>query len=412
MHRRKFLFSLAGGALAQAAPPQPVRITQLAFAPLEGRFHKFVAMNSQDKTPKGHTYSGTLVRIATDQGIEGLGTMGYAPPDADFLRAASALVGANPLALYRFESGRIVARAPSHQALLNQYKHLDGPLFDLIGKLHGVPCWRLIGDAARQRIEVYDGTLYFSDVWFRDRGPRAVVEEAEEALKSGYLGMKLKLGRGWKWMDKDAGLARDIEVVRAVRKAAGPKTKVLVDANNGFRDDFERAWRLMAETRDANLYWMEEIFPENVEHYSRLRERMEQARIKTLIADGENVGDPKEFEPYLKPRRLLDVLQMDIRRGGFLGNLEMARMGRAAGAISVPHNWGSQIGLYMGLHLAKAVESVAAAEDDRSTCDVIVADGYRFQGGYYTVPDTPGLSIRVNEEVYKEKCRPREVVVS
>jgi len=224
--------------------------------------------------------------------------------------------------------------------------------------------------------------------------------------------MKFKLGRGWKWMEKDAGLKRDIEVVREVRRALRSKIKILVDANNGYRDDFDRAWRLMAQTADSKLHWMEEIFPENVEMYGRLRDRMEQAEIRTLIADGENVREPGEFAPYLKPRRLMDVLQMDIRRGGFLTNLEVARMAEAAGAVSVPHNWGSQVGLYMGLHLAKGARAVTAAEDDRSTCDAIVAEGYTFTNGHYTVSDAPGLGIRVNEQVYGEKYRAKEVVLS
>ncbi len=103
---------------------------------------------------------------------------------------------------------------------------------------------------------------------------------------------------------------------------------------------------------------------------------------------------------------------MDMRRGGFLDCLEMARPGEAAGAISVPHNWASQVGLFMSLHLAKAVKSVPAAEDDRSTCDVIVAEGYQFRKGHYTVPDAPGLGLRVDERVYNRKYRAKEVVVS
>ena len=400
-------------AFAAAAAARPAaRITRITLAPIQGRFHKFVTMNSYDRAPKGHTYENTLVRIATDQGVEGVSVMGYPAPDAAFLSAAKSLLGADPLALYQMNAGRIVGRAPGHATALRTYKHLDGPLFDLIGKLTGVPCWKLIGDAVRDRIEVYDGTLYFSDIWFRDRGVRAVVEEAEEAARSGYLGMKFKLGRGWRWMDKDAGLARDIEVVRTVRKALGPKVKILVDANNGYRDDFERGWRLLSETREANLYWMEELFPENVGDYTRLRERMEKAGIKALIADGESVREPAEFAPYLKPKRLIDVLQMDIRTGGFLANLEMARMGEEAGSISVPHNWGSQVGLFMGLHLAKAVRSVPAAEDDRSTCDVIVAEGYAFRDGHYSVPDSPGLGLRISENIYRQKYASRETVIS
>jgi L-alanine-DL-glutamate epimerase-like enolase superfamily enzyme len=62
--------------------------------------------------------------------------------------------------------------------------------------------------------------------------------------------------------------------------------------------------------------------------------------------------------------------------------------------------------------LGKAVKGVPAAEDDRSTCDVLIADGYEFHGGSYTVPDKPGLSIRVDEEVYRRKHKPSEVVIS
>lgn len=407
MKRREFLLSLPAAAARPAA-----RITRITFAPILGRFHKFVSMNSYDTAPKGHTYGNTLVRIATGEGVEGVGVATGAEPSPSLAADARTLVGADPLSLYETRQGRIVARAPAYAALLAKHRHLDGPLFDLIGKLTGKPAWKLIGEAVRARIEVYDGTLYFADVWFKDRGVRAVVEEAEEAARSGYLGLKFKIGRGWKWMDKDAGLRRDIEVLKAVRRALGPKVKILADANNGYRDDFDRAWRLMEETRDANLYWMEEIFPEDAEQYARLKDRMRQAGIETLIADGENVGDVRAFEPYLRPRRLMDVLQMDMRRGGFLDCLEMARLGEAAGAISVPHNWASQVGLFMGLHLAKAVKNVAAAEDDRSTCDAIIAEGYQFRNGRYTVPDAPGLGIRVDESVYNGKYRAKEMVVS
>jgi D-galactarolactone cycloisomerase len=405
MTRRSFLSVSTGSALAA---PSPVRITNIRLAAIEGRFHKFVAMNSYDRAPKGHTYTNTLVRMTTDQGVEGVGVMEYASPDDAFRAAVRRLIGVNPLQIYEMKDGRITGRSEEFRQLLARYPHLDGPLFDLIGKLTNRPAWRLIGEAVRDNVEVYDGTLYFSDVWFRGRGVRAVVEEAEEAARFGYKGMKFKLGRGWKWMEKDAGLRRDIEVCHAVRNSVGPDVKVLVDANNGYRDDFDRAWRLLANTQSANLHWMEEIFPEDVELYGKLQDRMRQAGMKTLLADGENISDPEQFAPYLRPRRLMDALQMDIRRGGFLNNKRMAEMGELVGAISVPHNWGSQVGLYMGLHLAKAVKAVVAAEDDRSTCDVLEAEGYEFHSGFYTVSNSPGLGLRVDEKTYEAKYKPAE----
>ncbi|MBO0722529.1 MAG: hypothetical protein J2P41_17020 [Blastocatellia bacterium] len=181
----------------------PVSIKSVALASFEGRFHKFVAMNSYDKAPKGHTYPQTLVRIGTDQGIEGVGVMGYAAATAEFHLSLKRLIGANPLELYEMKEGRIVGRSPIFADILGHYRFLDGALMDLIGKLNGKPVWQLIGKSARELVEVYDGTLYFSDVWFRDRGVRAVIEEAEEAQKKGYRGIKLKIGRGWKWMGKE-----------------------------------------------------------------------------------------------------------------------------------------------------------------------------------------------------------------
>jgi D-galactarolactone cycloisomerase len=413
MKRRDFVVSIAGStALRAFSPKGAARITSITFAPIEGRYHKFVAMNSHSTRPGGQSYTNTLVRVRTDQGLEGLGVMDYSKPDPEFLQAVKALLGADPLSLYEMNNGRITGRAPSYATLLRKYMHLDGPLFDLVGKLTGAPCWKLIGDAARQKVEVYDGTLYFSDIWFRDRGVRAVMEEVEESLKKGYVGMKFKVGRGWKWMEMNAGIRRDIEIVRAARKGGGPKLKILTDANNAYQDNFEGAWRFLNETQDLKLHWIEEAFPETVEGYTRLKDLMEKAGMKTLIADGENFRDPRAFSTYLEPRRLMDVLQLDIRRGGFLGCLEMARLGEPARALTIPHNWGSQVGVRMGLQLSKAAPSVPAAEDDRSSCDAIIAEKYVFKDGFYTVPDAPGLGIDLNEAVYRQNYQGKEIVVS
>lgn len=413
MNRRHFMVSLgttlgAAGAAAKAE----ARITKITLATVQGRFHKFVAMNSYDKAPKGHTYTNTLVRIATDQDVEGVGVMAYALPDKAFHAALRQLVGRDPATLYQFQDSRITDRADSHRELLARYKHLDGPLFDLIGKLRGVPCWKLMGEAVRDKTDLYDGTLYFSDIWFRDRGARAVVEEVLEAQKMGYPAVKIKVGRGSKWMEAEEGLRRDIEVLRAVREAVGPELKINADANNGYRGDYDRAWRLLEGSKAADLHFIEELFPEDVGLYTKLRGQMKQAGMGTIVADGENFTEAGSFDPYLKPRRLMDIVQLDIRRGGFIEAMDMARKAEAAGAVSIPHNWGSQVGLFMGLHAAKAIKAVSGAEDDRSTCDAVIAKGYEYSNGTYTTSDEPGLGIHVNEDVYREKYQAGETVIS
>jgi L-alanine-DL-glutamate epimerase-like enolase superfamily enzyme len=310
------------------------------------------------------------------------------------------------------DRGRIVGRSPAFAPLLAKYMHLDGPLFDLIGKLSGKAVWQLIGEPVRALVQPYDSTFYFSDVWFRSQGIRAAVDAVHESKELGFTCFKFKLGRGFKWMDRDAGLKRDIAVTEAVRNAVGPNAIIMGDANNGYAGDLARAWLLLSETRHARLHWIEQIFPASVGDYTWLNAKLAEAQINTLIADGEGWHEAAQFEPYLEPHRLVDVLQMDIRRGGFLGNLAVARIGEAAGAITVPHNWASQIGLFMGLQFAKAVGSAPLAEDDRSTCDVIEADGYRFEKGFYAVPSDPGLGIHVDSKVYDSKYKKYEMVVT
>jgi L-alanine-DL-glutamate epimerase-like enolase superfamily enzyme len=412
MNRRYFLSSLAAPPPSWAAPRSAIRIIKITLCPIDGRFHKFVTMNSQAARPNGHTYVNTLIRVLTDQGMEGIGVGDYSVPDDAFLQAARALIGTNPLDIYEMKNGRITRRSPALAAFLGKYAYMDGPLFDLVGKATGSPCWKLLGDAVRQAVTVYDGTIYISDIWFQDRGVRAVIEEVEESAQKGYTGMKLKVGRGFRWMDKNTGIERDLEVLRAARKAVGPNTRIMADDNNAYDKDFDRAWKFLRQTQDVRLHWIEEIFPETVADYTRLKELMAKAGMQTLIADGENMRETQEFEPYLKPRRLMDVVQLDIRRGGFLKCRQLAGMAEAVGGVAMPHNWGSQIGVLMALQLSKACKGAAGAEDDRSTCDVIIADGYTFKNGTYSVPDAPGMNIRVDEKLYRERYQSKETVVT
>ena len=411
--RRSFLSALtASASVLRGATQSSARITRIRVSILEGRFHKLVAMNAYDQAPKGRTYTHPLIRIETDQGVEGIGAGTYRMNLDDYLAELQPLVGKNPLELFEMAGGKVVRPSQSFAGLQAKAQYLDGPLLDLIGKLTNKPVWALLGDSARDSVQCYDGTLYFADVMRPEDGIAAVVEETEEAARAGFRAIKLKLGRGSKWMDRAAGDARDIAVIHAVRKAVGPSVIVMGDANNGYKGEFDRLWRLLMETGADKLHWMEEPFPESIEGYGRLKDKIAEAKMSTLIADGENLRHANEFEPYLHPRRLMDVLQLDTRTGGFIANREVARMGEVVGAVTIPHNWASQIGHLMGLHLAKALKSVPWAEDDRSTCDVLVPTGYSLGKGTQVVSNAPGLGIRIDAKVYEAQCKPTERVIS
>lgn len=411
--RRSFLASLAASPILCGPRPEPARITRIRVSQAQGRFAKFVAMNSHDTAAKGETYEHPLIRIETNRpGIEGIGAGVYAKPDEAFFSAVRLLLGKDTSVLFRMEGGKIISPSAEIEPLLASYPYLDGALLDLAGKVMDKPVWQLLGATVRERVPAYDGTLYFADVVHPERGVSAVTDECKESVGAGYPGLKLKLGRNFKWMAPETGRARDIEIVHSVREAVGPKVLVMADPNNGYINDFPNAWNLLEKTRNDNLYWIEEIFPEKVDDYARLKDKVQSAGMKTMIADGENLARPNQFEPYLRPRRLMDVLQLDIRRGGFLGNRELARLGAGAGAKTIPHNWASQIGVLMALHLAKVTDSIPMVEDDRSKMRVLSVKGYEFHNGSYSVSSEPGLGIQIEPNIYSEQCEAQERVLS
>ena len=171
-----------------------MRITRIRVSILEGRFHKQVAMNAYDKAPKGGTYTHPLLRIETDQGVEGIGAGTYRMNLDDYVTELQPLIGKNPLELYETTGGKVIRPSQWFAGLQSKAQYLDGPLLDLIGKLADKPVWALLGDSARNSVPCYDGTLYFADVMRPERGVAAVVDEADESVQFRIQGPETEAG--------------------------------------------------------------------------------------------------------------------------------------------------------------------------------------------------------------------------
>ena len=67
----------------------------------------------------------------------------------------------------------------------------------------GVPSWSLIGDAGPEWVGVYDGSIYFADLIpeHAGRGVARILEEVDDGIERGHRAFKIKVGRGFKWME-------------------------------------------------------------------------------------------------------------------------------------------------------------------------------------------------------------------
>jgi D-galactarolactone cycloisomerase len=394
MDRRHFLRSVLSaplaGAAAGAAPQkqleqlQPFRITRVTGFRHIGRRPKLVGNNARLGVHGQETREDVL-RIATNQGIEGIG-IGATKPEL-----ARKLVGMTLDQIWRPGVGVV---SPLGRA--------DHALFDLVGKALKAPAWRLMGGAGPEWVPVYDGSIYFNDLLpeHKDLGVKRLLTEVESSLKAGHRAFKIKIGRGFKWLERKAGDLRDIEVVRAIRKLVGKEVHLMVDANNGY--ELDSTVRFLDQVGDTNLYFIEEMFEEQVDQDLKLKEHIRKRGWTTLVADGESAREVKHFEPFIE-RGALDVLQPDIRAFGLTLQWELSRRLKARPAIKLaPHNWGSHLGLHMQLVLARGIPNFLIAEEDISTSDLFDTSAFTFKDGRARVPDIPGCGLSLREEIFKK----------
>lgn len=399
-------------ALGRHASPGPT-IDRVSIVEVPGSFNRPVAMNAYDDAPKGKAGTIRLVRLTLSNGTTGVGVEGYSSIDDETVAGVKKnMIGANPLDVYEWSGDRIRGLAPAHRAFIQdpRYAWFETPLLDAVGKLKEKPVHSLFGPSVREGVPAYDGTLYFKDVELK-RGPEVIGELASRIKADGYRAIKMKVGRPYKWMKGEAGVERDIEAVIAAREAVGSNFNLMVDANNGYQGRFDWAMRFLKSTAPHELYWIEEIFPEEMESYNRLLQQMHEAGFSVPIAEGESVSHVSKFQPYLEAG-IFDVIQPDMRTVGFSNILRASDLASSHGKALVPHNWQSEVGKLMSVHAAKVKENILFAEDDRWSNHALDTSGYIFRGGQWWAPEAPGWGVKLNENYDRFARASKELVIS
>ncbi len=363
------------------------RVTKLEWAQLESTRPRHAGSNAR-LGDHGLTIRLPIARITTDDGSSGFG---HCRADA---RLAQTLVG-RPLAdLFLLGSGSTELGRP-----------FDFPLWDLMAKRAGLPVYALaapfVGKAVADAFTVpcYDTSLYFDDLHLSDHGAAAalIAEEARQGYARNHRHFKIKVGRGARHLALEAGMQRDIRIIKAVRAAVGPEAKIMLDANNGYNLNLTK--QVLQETAADNIYWMEEAFHEDPVLYKDLQEWLRAEGLAVLIADGEGLAAP----PLVDWARdgLINVVQYDIHGHSFTRWLALGQQLDAWGVRSAPHHYGGHIGNYTAGHLAAAVEGFTFIEWDEATTPALDAAGYQVMDGAVLLPTAPGFGLTLGEELFQ-----------
>jgi len=362
------------------------RITRIEWARLEGRRPRLAASNAR-LGPHGQTVGLPLARVSTEDGGSGFS---LAHLSAD--RAATFL--GEPLASALATEGGGVA---------DDFRPIEYPILDLLGQRAGKPVYALFGGAppagAPLRIPCYDTSLYFDDLHLQDDSEAAdlIAGEARDGWERGHRAFKMKVGRGAMHLPLEAGTRRDIAVIQAVRTAIGPDAPLLLDANNGYNLNLTK--RVLDETADCGIYWIEEAFHEDATLYRRLKEWLRERGLPVRIADGE--GDASPHLLAWAREGIVDVVQYDFLYPGFTHWLALGRRLVDWPTLTAPHHYGAHLGNYATCHLGSVLPRFQFVEWDEVDTPGIDASGYTLSDGYVTVPETPGFGLTLDEAVFQ-----------
>jgi L-alanine-DL-glutamate epimerase-like enolase superfamily enzyme len=338
-----------------------------------------------------------LVRMRTDEGIEGIGlATSYTPIEAAIHAFRTGIgelvIGADPLApeqlyqkLFSLTWQRLAhEKGWSREALIRISAAVDIACWDVIGKVAGLPLYRLFGG---YRSEV---PCYVTCAYYRDGKTMSELRDEMQMLKAqGHTGFKAKAG--------GVGLAKDMERLALVREVIGDDKDLMVDVN--------RAWDL--DTAIVGAHLLEPLHPRWLEEPVRWADDRRELKLlaqKTRIplSAGES-----ELTSYgcraLLEEQAIQILQFDCTMmGGFTEGRKLAALCELNHVQVAPHH-----DCFIHAHVVAGspagciVESFTDPERDPLQAELF-EDPPRIAKGKLTLKEAPGLGLALSEAAVKK----------
>jgi len=256
---------------------------------------------------------------------------------------------------------------------------IDIALWDLIGKAHGQPLFRVLGGNTHASLETY-----------------ATGHDVQAAKNLGFTAFKIPMPYGP--ADGSEGMCRNEDAVAAARAAAGSDADLMVDCYMGW--SVEYTIRMAKRLEPYGLRWIEEALPpDDIGGYSELLRRIQ----STTFATGEHEYTRWGFKELLE-RRACDIIQPDIAWcGGITEARRIAALASAWDVPVIPHAGGLQpwalhfISAHVNAGVAEVV--VLADEQDRSVRSLYpyLTGVPQPKGGKIAPSTTPGIGVEVDE---------------
>jgi glucarate dehydratase len=322
----------------------------------------------------------TLVKLTTDDGITGWGeTYGGAAPIEKLEAARSLVLGRDPFAL---EALRLQVPDP------RTCSPLEVACLDIAGKALGQPVYNLLGGKVRDPIEFAAYLFYHFDCSAHGEclSPGEMVVQAKRLVaEHGFQALKLKGGV----LHPD----EEIETIRLLRQEFGPEFRLRHDPN--------AIWSVETSIRVTNA--LDGVL-EYMEDPTWGMEGMAEVNRSVNVPLSTNMCLVafNHFPEGIRLRAVDVVLSDHHYWGGLAATKEMARICDTWGlGVSMHSNSHLGISLAAMLHAAAATPNLTYACDTHYVWleeDILEGGKPPFVNGCMSVPEGPGLGIRVDED--------------
>ncbi len=277
---------------------------------------------------------------------------------------------------------------------------IDLALWDILGKVHGVPCHKLWGGPVRDYVRLYchlgGGKMEdFYETSPADAGRFA--DLAHQAVADGFTAFKTMAVPETAPLEGLKPVRYAEACVRAMREAVGDGIDIMVDCH---ARPSPRMGMLFAKALEPyGLYWFEEpCWPETVDDIALI-----QRAVATPIATGERLVTQHAVRDYLE-KRACSVIQTDITHiGGLSEARRVAAMCEAYRVAMAPHNPQGPVSTAASLEFGFATPSYIICEAvhlDVPWRQDVVSEGFVVEpkGRIVRPGNRPGLGIEINEK--------------
>jgi len=348
--------------------------------------------------PGGRGKNLCFVKVETDEGVYGWGEA-YTQSDRDTQITAHIdqlkryLIGRDPRNIKHFMQIAYddFAGRRSAMDLWCALSGIEQAMWDITGKVAGMPVHMLLGGACRSQIRVY------ANGWSGSTNPQTLAERAQEVVEMGFTAMKFDPIPGpWRtYVSKDVENAA-IENVEAVRDAVGWDVDILVEMHRRLAPMHAR--RIAREIERFRPFWYEEpVLAENIDALAAVKRD-----INLPVVTGEELYTKFEFREVFE-KQAADIINPDVCNvGGILELKEIAAMAEPYFVVVSPHNYNSTtLGLAATLQVSAAIPNFLITEyfvNLEEFGKYIAKVPFEVKDSYIQVPTTPGIGIDLDED--------------